>query len=285
MTENTYLNSLLTKYQARDLNLYNTQLDELKTTIKNWANDCYLDIVNSGSRAKGTAINLASDVDYMLSLRNTCVIKNKSDGSSDDTLKALYDSLHTKLSEKYPNKTRNQNVSIRVTIDSPWTIYPLEVDITPARKLSGNTNNHNLYISKSDTWKLTNVQIHTNDISLSGRTNEIKLLKIWRHCHKLDFPSIYLEYLIVNKILYYKPKASVNRESNFLHILQELAKKKDDSSLYQSLDDPANSNNRLSDLLTDTEKDKIRKQAESSLTKYSIDWYQNKIWDWAQIIW
>lgn len=285
MAENHYLNSLLIKYQAKNLSLYNTQLSELKTTIETWANTCYIETINSGSRAKGTAINLASDVDYMISLASTCYI-TKDDGSKDNTIKALYDSLHAKLKEKYPNKTRAQNVSIRVTIDSPYTSIPsLEVDITPARKHSGNTNDHWLHVSKLNTWKQTNIQQHINDISQSGRTNEIQLLKIWRHRHNLDFPSIYLEYLIVDKILYYKPKGSDKREENFLLILQELAKEKDENSLYKSLDDPANANNKLSNLLTDTEKDKIRKQAENSLTKHSTDWYGKKTWNWNEIIW
>jgi len=103
--------------------------------------------------------------------------------------------LHEHLKKKYPNNIRRQNVSTRIEISG------LNVDITAGTKITGYQNYHWLYRSKDGTKKQTNVQMHINDISKSGRTNEIKLLKIWRELNKLDFPSIYLEYLVINNIL------------------------------------------------------------------------------------
>jgi len=82
----------------------------------------------------------------------------------------------------------------------------IEVDVTPARRQSHLSNDHSLYLSKTGTWKQTNIKKHIADISNSGRVSEIKLLKIWRDLHRLEFPSIYIEYLLVNEILAYKPK-------------------------------------------------------------------------------
>ncbi|MFA5948623.1 MAG: hypothetical protein WC806_06725, partial [Candidatus Gracilibacteria bacterium] len=188
MTEiNMYLNQILQKYNGRDISGYSVALSQLQTTLKTWASTCYVNLLYSGSRAKGTAISLASDVDYVVSLTSGC---NDNNGG----LKACYDSLFTKLNSTY-SSVRKQNVSVRINLNG------LEVDVTPARKQAGNTNNHNLYVSKSNSWTQTNIQKHITDISQSGRTNEIKILKIWRELNKLDFPSIYLEYLIVDKIL------------------------------------------------------------------------------------
>ena len=39
--------------------------------IKEWAGDCLNDIQISGSRAKGTAINISSDLDLFVSLKST----------------------------------------------------------------------------------------------------------------------------------------------------------------------------------------------------------------------
>ena len=88
--------------------------------------------------------------------------------------------MYTTLKSKYPTASK-QNVSVRINLNG------LEVDITPARKQTGNTNDHWLYVSKLDTRKQTNIQKHINDISQSGRINEIKLLKIWRELNHLDF--------------------------------------------------------------------------------------------------
>src|SRR5690606_11230314 len=160
-------------------------------------------------RAKGTAISMASDVDYLISLTSNC---NANSGG----LKSIYDSLHTHLKSKY-NPVRKQNVSFRIKISD------LEIDITPARKHSGNTNDHWLYLSKLDTWRQTNIQKHITDISGCERLNEIKLLKIWRELNKLDFPSIYLEYLTIS-ILSGKSKDASKITDNFWFILQALSK-------------------------------------------------------------
>ncbi|MBF0556431.1 MAG: hypothetical protein HQK96_18085 [Nitrospirae bacterium] len=361
-SDTIYLLQILQKYQTRDLANYSYAISQLKSTLQTWANSCFCEIIDSGSRAKGTAISLASDVDYLVSLKNKC---NEDSGG----LKSIYDSLYAKLCEKYQN-VRKQNVSVRIKISGstnsflafcsfieknavvsepntliplnfsgmkqgkvpvqsstnalnfldlkqngvskPGATYPfnflslkkcnvpipnstnalnfrgmkqdgvskpgdttpfnltdinknsLEVDVTPARKLAGNTNDHSLYVYRNNTWQQTNIQKHINDISQSGRTNEIKLLKIWRELNKLEFPSIYLEYLIVNKILSSKSKNKNNLTDNIKHILNELSKDKD-NPLYEKIIDPANSNNILSNLLNKTEKINIINSAKRAI--------------------
>lgn len=253
---NMFLLQILQKYQARDLANYSALIAQLQSILKIWANSCFVEIKNSGSRAKDTAISLASDVDYLVSLTSGC---NENNGG----LKSIYNSLYNKLNANYQN-VRKQNVSVRINLSG------LEVDITPARKQVGNTNNHNLYVSKSDTWKQTNIQKHIIDIKNSGRTNEIKLLKIWRELNKLDFPSIYLEYLIINNVLLNKSKDINNLADNISHALTQLAKDIG-NPLYTRVVDPANTSNILSDLLNQTEKTKIITAAKLAI---SSNWNQ-----------
>jgi len=260
MTSNNYLIQILNKYQARDLSLYSSQISHLKNILQNRASGCFIETLLSGSRAKGTAIHLASDVDYLVSLTSSC---NENKGG----LKSIYDSLHTILENNYSN-VRKQNVSFRILLGD------LEVDITPARKHSGNTNYHSLYLSKKDTWQQANIQQHINDVSKSGRTNEIKLLKIWRELNQLDLPSIYVEYLIIDKILYNKSTSLDNLADNFRYILLELSKDTN-NPLFLKYADPSNSNNILSDLLSITEKNNIINKAKIAISeKY-----------WKDIVW
>lgn len=241
MDANMYLQTILTKYAPRSLGSYLSQITLLKSDLKQWAGSCYLNILDSGSRAKGTAISIASDVDYLISLSSGC---NENNGG----LKSIYDSLHNFLKAKY-SPVRKQNVSFRINLSG------LEVDITPARKQSGNTNDHWLHLSKLNTWRQTNIQKHITDVSTSGRTNEIKILKIWRELNGLDFPSIYLEYLAIN-ILSGKSKDPASLADNIWHLINEL-KKDVGNPLFGRIVDPANTGNILSDLLTTTEKNAI----------------------------
>jgi len=259
MESNMYLQSILNKYAPRSLDSHTLSILLLKAELQKWASTCYISTLNSGSRAKGTAISMASDVDYLISLTSNC---NATSGG----LKSIYDSLHTHLKSKY-NPVRKQNVSFRIKISD------LEIDITPARKHSGNTNDHWLYLSKLDTWRQTNIQKHITDISGCGRLNEIKLFKIWRELNNLDFPSIYLEYLTIS-ILYGKSKDASKLTDNFWFILQELSK--DISNpLNSRIVDPANSTNILSDLLTATERKAIISTAKLSIGQQY----------WSGIVW
>lgn len=261
MTEsNMYLNKILQKYNGKDISDYSDALFQLQTILKTWASSCYVDLLYSGSRAKGTAISIASDLDYLVSLKSEC---NENNGG----LKSIYDSLYKKLNSKYSSVSK-QNVSVRIKLNG------LEVDITPARKQTGNTDDHWLYVSKLDTRKQTNIQKHINDISQSGRINEIKLLKIWRELNHIDFSSIYLEYLLVNNILLNKSKDANSLATNFWYVLVELSKDTG-NPLFARIVDPANSNNILSDLLTVAEKNKIIAKAKTTIAPRK----------WESVVW
>lgn len=258
MTAEIFLAQVLQKYVARNLISHWQQISQLKGTLQSWASTCFVNILDSGSRAKGTAISLASDVDFLVSLKSDC---NENSGG----LQSIYEGLYTKLNNTYQNVSK-QNVSVRINLSG------LQVDVTPARKQKGLINDHWIYLSKTGSRQQTNIQKHITDISQSGRTNEIKIIKIWRELNHLDFPSIYLEYLIVKNILQYKLNG--NLASNSWYILNELAK--DTSNpLFAKIVDPANSNNVLSELLTVGEKNKIIATAKNASRQ------QN----WTSIVW
>lgn len=263
-----YLYQVIQKYNPRDLNAYSAEIYKLKAILKSWAGSCYLDIQDSGSRAKGTAISLSSDVDYLVSLTSNC---NENNGG----LQGIYNSLYQKLKGIYPS-ARKQNVSVRIDLTGNnllSLVDKLEVDITPGRRQSIYEDYHSLYVSKQETWKQTNIKKHIIDVSTSDKKDEIKLLKIWRELNKLDFPSIYLEYLLLSKILLYHT-TSMGIANNFWHILLELAKDSG-NPLFSRIEDPASTTNILSDLLTDAEKYKIITKAKES-TRHN---------DWGQIVW
>jgi len=251
----TYLLQILQKYQARDLTGSARLILQLKSTLTSWAGSCYLDILDSGSRAKGTAIDLASDVDFLVSLSNGC---NANKGGLEFTYDLLYDHLNN---NGYQN-LRKQNVSSRITLNS------LEIDITPATRQPGNTYDHSIWLSKKKTWQKTNIQKHIFDISRSTRLNEIKLIKIWRELNGIDFPSIYLEYLVI-QVLSGRSSDISNLGHNTFYVLTELAKDYG-NPLFSNIVDPANTNNILSDLLDRSEKNIIISTAKRAASQ--SDW-------------
>jgi hypothetical protein len=253
MTEDEYVLSVIARYQLAtgQASLAYQAAQNLYSTIQRWAGRFLLEATFSGSYAKGTGIRGSTDVDIFISL----------DPQTPGTLKEIYDSLFSHLESNYLNP-RRQNVSIGLTYSN------VSVDLVPARKQSGNTNDHSLFKNKTQSWTQTNVQEHVNLISQSGRIDEIRAIKLWRILQRISFPSFYLE-LTVLDALYNKNRFQPG--ANVLTVLQYLR----DDFINARVVDPANSNNIISEDLTSSEKSIIASRARESLTKTQ----------WSDIIW
>jgi hypothetical protein len=193
----------------------------------------------------------STDVDLFISL----------DPQTTGTLKSIYDSLYSNLAQNGYGP-RRQNVSIGLTYSS------LLVDLIPARKQPGHTNDHSLYRNRAQTWTQTNVQTHIDLIKQSGRLDEIRAVKIWRNLNRLEFPSFYLE-LTVLGALYGRGR---NQPATNVWLVLEYLRDKFASA---RVVDPANTNNVISDDLNSEEKEAIANAAKNSCTKQY----------WNEIIW
>jgi len=254
MSSDDYVKRIISKYKVPEEIDILTQIcivDPLIQIIKDWAGDCLNDIQISGSRAKGTAINICSDLDLFISLKS----------STSNTLKEIYDSLFSHISNNNI-ECRKQNVSIGIKYGG------YSIDLVPGKKHKGNINDHSLYRNKKGTWTQTNINKHINHVRNSGRIDEIVLLKIWRKLHNIDFPSIYLELVVIDALMY---KNKNQPASNFLAILDYLK----DYFVDKTIIDPANTNNVISDDLYKYEKEAIAKKAKES---------RNQLY-WKDIIW
>lgn len=254
MSQNDYIQNIINKHSIPKqidnfTNIY--VVNPLVTVIKNWSG-CYLNKIElSGSRAKGTAIDLSSDLDLFISLSSETPL----------SLDRIYESLFIRLTNERI-KCRKQNVSIGVFYNNR------KIDLVPARKQNPSSNYHSLYCRKSNSWTQTNVDLHINNVIKSNRINEIIAMKIWRENHKLDFPSIYLETYVIETL---KGKTYGDIANNVWFLLKDIRDNIDTKRII----DPSNTNNILSDELTINEKHKIQNCAIDSLNKKY----------WSEIIW
>lgn len=266
MRDCTYVNKIIVKYDNNGQLTQNerTAYSNLSQALNNWFYATYdlgsyypkLNIQQSGSRAKGTAIKGKSDLDMFLSI---------DDPNNSNTLKEYYESVYNFL--KRNNYTvRKQNVSLGVKY------YGCDIDVVPAKKVNSSSyqryNDHYLWSNKHQNRMLTNIQKHIDIVQQSGVKKEIMLLKVWRENHKLDFPSIYIEQLCVEELKYHN---QYNLADNFMHMLSYI----EDNIQSKRVVDPSNCNNIISDSLTSSEKRQIANQAQDSLGQQY----------WADILW
>lgn len=255
MTGNEYLLQLINrKIASKDTDsIIIKNIQPLITTIQSWAGDCLINIYFSGSRAKGTAVKGCSDIDLLISLKS----------STNNTLLEIYESLYDYLYKR--NYTiRKQNVSLGVNYNG------YSIDLVPAKKQEGNTNDHLLYSRKRKSWLKTNIKKHIDFVVDSNRINEIKIIKIWAQVHNLDFPSIYLEHTVINS-LKYKYNGNDYLAQNVWTVLQYIS----EHFINSKVVDISNTNNIISNDLTNNEKLLIVSQAQKSLNQ---QYWSNIVW-------
>ena len=198
-------------------------LIRIRRLLGSWSYYKYLESVTlAGSHAKSTDLR-DSDVDIFLRLSP----------ATPGTLPAMQASLANHVLGNI------RNVSVRILLEGRF------IDLVPAR-------DNILWQARFNTWLKTNVAKQIRYVRDSGLIDEILALKIWRRRHALRFPSFLMELAVIHAL---KPNRPI--EEQFTSLLRFLATDFPTTRLL----DPANSNNVVSDLLTEVEKLHISRKA------------------------
>jgi hypothetical protein len=219
----------------------------LQPLLNEWGGLMLRTVHPSGSFVKGTAVRSGTDIDLFVSVSHAC----------SDTLSDIYGKLFRRLQEKGYNP-KQQNVSINVRVGG------FAVDLVPAKHQGGNGEYHSLYRRRADTWTQTNVAHHISTVSNSGRTREIKIVKLWRNQKHLDFPSFYLELTVLAALSGARGDLSQNVWKAFEYLQDNFASAR--------IIDPANTNNIVSDDLSAGGRAQIVSAAR--LARQATDWGQ-----------
>jgi hypothetical protein len=215
-------------------------LTTLDPIIQRWADRFLVSVTPSGSFAKGTANRSGTDIDLFISLSS----------ATPETLKEIHSTLHAALTSA-GYKPRLQNVSLNVRVNG------YDVDLVPGKRQDLYSEDHSLYRRRADTWTKTNVAKHIAHVRAGGRQSETRILKLWRNQKGLDFPSFYLELVTMRALAL----SIGGLADNVLRVFQFLS----DQFASARIEDPANTNNIISDDLTAAERAKIKAAAERAL--------------------
>lgn len=224
--------------------------DKIIPTLKQWGKEYLLGITLSGAYAKNTAISLSSHVDVLVALSPVPGME----------MKKIFWNLFEHLTDQ-DLRPHTRNVSIQLESKG------LKVDVIPAcrdQKSSGNV----LFNKKTGTAVHTDVGQHVHLIANSGRQQEICALKIWRERNGLDFPSLYLELIVLQAL---EGERFGQLADNVLAVLRYLSNRFERTVVR----DPANRDNVVSDDLCGDAKKAIAKAARNAI-------YDE---DWKKIIW
>ncbi|MDP9362812.1 MAG: nucleotidyltransferase domain-containing protein [Chloroflexota bacterium] len=213
--------------------------------LRAWAGRQLVGIAPSGSFAKGTASRSGTDIDLFVSLSSSVTM----------TLEAIYESLFSTLHGAQLAPQR-QNVSIGIRVGD------YDVDVVPAKRQGNAGNDHSLYRRRAGTWTKTNVARHISEVRRSGRTEEIRVIKLWRDQSGLEFPSFYLELTVIDALA---GKHRGNLAANVWAVFAYLRDRFPGARVV----DPANTSNTVSDDLTAAEKAAVTEAAQRALAAKS----------------
>ena len=219
----------------------------LAPIIQTWANGYLLSLAPSGSFAKGTANASGTDIDLFISLSE----------NTPETLKQVYESLFSYM-QGQGYTPRRQNVSVNIRVGN------IDVDLVPAKRQGSYGQDHSLYRRKQDSWTKTNVATHVASVIAGGRVAETRIIKLWRNQKGLDFPSFYIELVVIGALAGKYGTLSQNVWTVFEYLR--------DTFPNARFLDPANTNNVISDDLTAAEKTSIKNAAVASLA--ATNWNQ-----------
>ncbi len=241
-----YLEELVLKYEKSNQDLNEQIVKEIKKKILSFEHKKIHQIVTFGSSIKGTNIRQNPKVKLLISM------KEKDKRSVEEITIWLYNYLNT------PEfKIKRQESQLE------FNYKGVDFVVFIAKKKEKTFNYHvmqNLNFSKEI---LTNFNIHTTNVLESNYQKEIILMKLWREKHQLNFPTMYLELVVIDVLRKCNKK---NLFSRIIRVLDFLRKDFISEKFY----DPSNTNNVISDYLSKEEKAKIQSVAKLSLTEEYI---------------
>jgi len=198
-----------------------------------------------GSRGKKTMIKESYDLDIVLYFPET----------TNFSIENIYDKVTRYLgSSNY--RVITKNAAIRVLKRENY-----HIDVVPAKRIKGSEDSAFLWRNEDGERLKTSVVQHIASIREFGRRDVIKLLKLWKVRYKIEFPSFVLEQLIIRAL---KDNLNIRLNNAIIEVLEFISKNMETIRL----EDPANTNNILTDSISAYDKDIISKFTKWTLKEY-----------------
>lgn len=251
MTPHEYLSKVLElqKMLPQDLATLRRLRDEIEGILRS-AYGIALRFYYGGSFGKATMIRSSYDLDIVTYFPPT----------NRRALKDIYNGVYRTL--------RNSGYTVQPKTVALCLPYDggFHIDVVPGRAQDDSYYYATLYRNGEDTTMQTSIKAHIDSVSSTGCREIIKLVKVWRRCHSLEWETIALEQTVI-RALYGLRKDNYGR--SMWTVLEFIR----DNILSIRLVNPANTNNIIE--LPDHTRRALRQAAINSLAAS----------DWNQIVW
>ncbi len=229
-------------------NLTKNQIENLKNQRDAIVEDVVNEIggnptlFNAGSYAKGTMIQVSYDLDIVLYWANNFRYSPRN----------LYNEIGSVLQSKGRNP-KSKKVGWEIPFQGDF-----HIDVIPGKKILNKPNYAYLYNTNTNNRFQSSVKKHVSFVKKANRQSVIKLMKLWKKRKSVPIKTFILEYMIIEGC----KRVSRNTlepqiGAAFEYIEENITTKR--------ILDPANSQNIISDDITQEEKNRIRRLAIQAL--------------------
>jgi hypothetical protein len=230
MNDNEYLQEILREQtlapESDELKALQDQRAKVEKLLRDHFADCSPTIRYGGSKAKGTMIKAAYDLDVICHFPHD-------DTAAGEALEDIYLNTRKVLEANYWVESKPSALRLKDPDPKNFKV-DFYIDVVPGRYTDDTKTDTFLYQASGEKKRLkTNLDVHIEHVKGSGVTDAIRLLKLWRVRNGLRTKHFTLELLAV-KLL--KDKKSAALATQLEHLWQEFR----DHAASLTVEDPAN---------------------------------------------
>jgi hypothetical protein len=243
MSAQSYLQGLLNQQDLSDLelNVLRALRGEIESQVRTLQG--VQRVLYGGSYGKDTMIRELYDLDIVVYWANDCGY----------TLEGIFSAVGKALRQKW-NVVNPKTVAWELPFDGGF-----HVDVVPGRALDSSFKYANLYRTDTGTSLQTSIKIHIDTVSNSGRRDAIRLMKLWRKRKNVPIKkSLVLELATIEGCKGCRTNDLGDQVWSALQYLRDTFPK-------ARIEDPANTNNVISDDIPSQDKLAIQRIAANTL--------------------
>lgn len=240
MNENEYLAAILKQQtlapDSPELEALEMQRRKVERLLRGYFVNCSPTIRYGGSKAKGTMVKAAYDLDI------PCYFPHDNTEAG-ETLEDIYNHTQKALESDYWIEQKPSALRLKDRDPKNYKV-DFHIDVVPGRYTDETKTDTFLHQSSGEKKRLkTNLDVHIQHVRDSGVTDAIRLLKLWRVRNGLRLKHFALELLTIKQL---EDEKSIGLADQLRHVWEEFR----DHSENLSIEDPANpAGNDLSGLL------------------------------------
>jgi hypothetical protein len=256
MSDKKYLEDILESQtldpDGQEMKDLRARRGEVERLLRRKFEGCSLTIRYGGSKAKGTMIKEAYDLDM------TCYFDRDETGAG-DTLQEIYENVEGALADDYLVTRKPSALRLKSKDLNQWAA-DFHIDVVPGRFIDEKNEDVFLYRSSGEKGRQrTNLDVHIEHVKNSGVTDAIRLMKLWRTRNFISVRHFVLELMTIELL---KGKKPLDLPEQLKHVWTELRDNVEDIKI----EDPANpTGNDLSELFNATVRQELSSNARRTL--------------------